>query len=256
MKNRIILSLLALATILMSFTAVEARSYVEGYWSNAVEGMQIEIRSTNYGIKVKRTDKSRWFYYDREGNDSFRDHDGNRYFLEGDSRLVWKNRSGRKSLRFRRANTGSSNRGNYGNRYDDYNDNRNGRYGDRYDDRYGDRYNDRYGNRNRNNNYGNRGSTYENRNWNRRFKVKYLEGTWFNNRTGQRLSIVPRNRSSFKINTRKGWTTFRQSNNGNYVDRRGNSIRILNNGRIKYIRCDRRGDQVLVFSRGNRRGRY
>jgi len=244
MKSRIILSLLALATTLVSFTTVEARSYVEGYWTNAVEGMEIEIRSTNYGIKVKRTDKNRWYYYDREGNDSFRDHDGNRYFLEGDSRLVWENRSGRKRLRFRRANSGSSNRGNYGNRYDDYNSNRNGRY----DDRYGNRNNDRYGNRDRYDDYN---STYD-RNWNRKFKVKYLGGTWYNNRTGQRLSIVPRNRSSFKINTRKGWTTFRQSHNRTYVDRRGNSIRILNNGRIKYIRSDRRGNQVLIFSRGAR----
>lgn len=252
MKSRIILSLMALATALVSFGSNNVRSYVEGYWSNPTENVEIEIRSTNYGIKVKRIDKSRWYYYDREGNDSFRDQDGNRYYLDSNSRLIWKNRSGRKSIRFRRANTGSTNRGNYDNRYNDYdnNSNRNGRYGDRYDDRY-DRNNDRYGNQGRYDDYG----TSNNRNWNRKFKVKYLEGSWFNNRTGQRLSIVPRNRSSFKINTRKGWTTFRQVHTGNYVDRRGNSIRILNNGRIKYIRGDRRGQQVLIFSRGNR-GRY
>ncbi|MEL6923394.1 MAG: hypothetical protein AAFO94_05035 [Bacteroidota bacterium] len=238
MKNRIAFGLLTLVTTLMSFTTLSATRQMEGYWSNRGENVEIEVRSTSYGIKVKRTDRNRWFYYDREGNSSYSDSDGNRYYLDGSGLLVWKNRSGRRQLRFRRMDDGRRNSRNYDQRRDyhgyddDWRNDRSGRYNNRYNDRYDDDWNRQRYNQ-----------------WNRKLKVKYLEGNWYNRRSGSSIFVEKRNRTSFRINTQKGWTTFRQTAPATFVDRRGNTIQVLNNGRLKYTRVDRRGARTMVFSR-------
>ena len=156
MKNRIVLSLLAMVTTLMSFTSAMAGHEIEGFWTSPDARVNLEVRETSYGIKAKRMDKSRWYYYDRKHDNTYLDRVGNRYFLDRNGNLVFRSNTGRREIKFRRDYNNRNDhhsRNNYDQyeRYDDYergdyNSRDNRRY-DRYD-RY-DNY-DRYGNRRNN----------------------------------------------------------------------------------------------------------
>ncbi|MDX1479333.1 MAG: hypothetical protein R3301_16575 [Saprospiraceae bacterium] len=97
-------SLVILAMLIQTGTSLA--SQVEGLWHNERTGISIEVQDTYDGIKVKRTDASRWRYYDTRSNDIYSDQRGNYYELRRRNQLRWVSRNGRDVLVFTRASSG------------------------------------------------------------------------------------------------------------------------------------------------------
>ena len=225
MKNYISFCLLALMPSLMSFAHPSSFATLEGYWKNYQNNVTIEVIRTSYGIKTKRTDQSRWYYYDKRRNSEYIDNQGNKLYLSGNSSLVWKSRNGRKSFRFRKLRDRYDNYDRYQDRWDDTRRNRSYNDYDDYDDYYGNRFDDDF--------------AYNNNRLLNRRALRNLEGNWYNERTSRRLYIDARN-NHLKVRLRRGWSNFEQRRPGYFVNRRGDSIEILGRNTLKYNTCDTR----------------
>lgn len=112
MNTRLIFS------VLLSITYTLIFANIEGRWINQRLGLEITIEETSSGIKVVRSDKDEWFFYQRRANNSYRDQRGNIYSQQGNN-LLFTSAKGR-SISFERAIGSSSHQPrSYGN--DNYN---------------------------------------------------------------------------------------------------------------------------------------
>lgn len=108
--KRIAYIFMTLGLFLTSSYSAEARNDVEGLWSNQRYNVKIRVEQTRDGIRVQRTDRSRWRAYEQVRNLQFRDREGNTYYMVNDQELEWESRDGRKRIRFRRDRRRSTNR--------------------------------------------------------------------------------------------------------------------------------------------------
>lgn len=110
------------AATFFSFSTTEARS-IDGRWTCHRHHVDVEVVRTSSGIKVLRDGQSRWYYYDRVGQNHYRDRRGNSYYLDNDQ-LEWRSYDRRNRLYF--SKQGRTYRDRY-DRSDRYHHNRNHR---------------------------------------------------------------------------------------------------------------------------------
>lgn len=195
---------------LFSMNNIFAASQVSGYWSNNQYQLQILVEDTNNGIKVKRSDQERWYYYEKSRYEAFIDREGNIYELIDENTLQWRSNNGEKRIKFHK-------NGNNGYRSED----------SRFDNNYDD-------SRDRNNNELRRGQIIE---------PQRLQGVWQNFSTGQRIQIKAR-RDGIRVKARNSnWVYFDQKG-PRYVDRKGNTY-IFRNGTLTYF--SERDDFMMKF---------
>ena len=81
-------------------TESKAAFTVVGLWQASDANVQIEIQEDYAGIRVRRTDENRWFYYGFDGNGTYRNNNGARYQLYSDDELVYINSLKGQQIRF------------------------------------------------------------------------------------------------------------------------------------------------------------
>lgn len=82
------------------FFQLQAGVTIRGLWQAADANVQIEIQDDYAGIKVRRTDENRWYYYEFDGNGTYRNSEGARYQLHSDDELVYINDVKGQRIRF------------------------------------------------------------------------------------------------------------------------------------------------------------
>ncbi len=80
--------------------SLQAGITIQGLWQAAEANVQIEIQEDYAGIKVRRTDENRWYYYEFDGNGTYRNSEGAKYQLYSDDELVYVNDFKGQRLRF------------------------------------------------------------------------------------------------------------------------------------------------------------
>lgn len=82
------------------FVNLQAGVTIRGLWQAAETNVQIEVQEDYAGIKVRRTDENRWYYYEFDGNGTYRNNDGARYQLHSDDELIYINDFKGQRIRF------------------------------------------------------------------------------------------------------------------------------------------------------------
>ena len=226
MRNIRYFSLATLLLIGLTSTLVASPDHLDGFWQAQNYNVSIEVEETRDGIRVRRTDQNDWFYYRYNGRGEYLNRDGNTYEFVNNNKLVFNNARRGQRISFTRTsdwdfrNGNNRRRGN--NRWDDY----------RYDDPYYDGYrNDRRG----------------------RIDfitaAKLLDGRWINDRVGARLAINRRGPNLIVFFNGRD-RLYCPSNNGFFVDQRGNSIKLVGNGKLVFNH--RRFTRPIVFLQSER----
>lgn len=197
-----------------SIWADSNRHHIEGLWRAESFRVAIEIEEDRNGIKVRRTDENRWYYYDFSGNGTYENRLGDRYRLWNEDQLEYSNDEKGQRIQFYRANT------------QNFRNNRDGRSGD--------------------NSPGYRKSI------DYRTAANLLEGRWWNNSIRQRI-FIDRRGSELVVHFDGRARTFRPSYDGYFEDRRGNRLKLMENqGAILDLVGDRRPLYLERDGRGHR----
>ena len=217
-------------SMVMLFVSIglEAAS-IEGVWRNSKTNIQMEVEQTYTGIKTKRFDQNDWFYYDKSGNNRYKDYRGNEYRFRNQGELEWKSADGRRKLSFRKVYVTNDR-----DRYNDRNRDRD-RYNDRDRDR--DRYNDRGYFDYDDYEYGscdytctNPAHNHPHLNLDRYFSD--LRGTWYDQRNGQRVRVKVEKRY-IKLKVYDRWIKFRPQSPYSFSDGRGTLLTVMSDGRLR-----------------------
>ncbi len=171
---------------------------IEGIWRNQRFDLEISVRHTDQGIKVKRLDQNSWYYYDLRSSDSYIDTRGNVYIVSAGSELIYKPAGNGQIIYFTKTVDRSDSW-----RYD-------GRGRNAYDPV---------------------APTYRfERN---RYTGPELRGRWYNQDTGRRIRIDERRRGiSVEFDRRQRFFAFEGGNV--FRDSFGNAIRVMRNGDLRY----------------------
>ena len=233
MKNYIFPSALLTLFTFFSLSLTAAPKTINGFWKSFKKNVVIEVIRTRDGIKTKRTDQNKWYYYEKSKSTRFEDEEGNRFILDGKN-LIWKSRNGKKTIKFRKVDELDSKDSNSDEEHFETRKDKRYYYDNDEDDsdeyyRHTDRnrnYDDDYSYRNR--------KYYSRKSYRKARRAKELEGPCFNYLTRKKIIIDART-TSIEVRLRGRWSRFHQTRVGRFINNRGDVIRTMSNGTLKYM---------------------
>jgi hypothetical protein len=97
-KMKKIITLFVLNVLFLSTS--NAAPTIRGLWQAENANVQIEVQDDYAGIKVRRTDENRWYFYEFDGNGTYRNNNGAKYQLYSDDELIYINTRKNQRIRF------------------------------------------------------------------------------------------------------------------------------------------------------------
>ena len=254
MKNYIFQSTLFSLFTLMSFTVSAAPKTIDGYWKSFKRNVVVEVIRTRNGIKTKRTDQTKWYYYEKSSKFRYQDDEGNRFILDGKN-LIWKSRKGNRTIKFRKVDELEDNAYQNEERFDARKNkhHKNDYYYDDDEDDYDDYYPRSNRSRDRDYYYRKHHKSNKRYNYQKERRARQLEGVWYNYLTGKKIIIDARGKN-IEVRLRGRWSRFHQTRLGRFVNNRGDLIRTMSDGTIKYMTCN--SPVPIYFERKYRRHYY
>lgn len=250
MKNYIFPSTLITLFTFLSLSLSAAPKTINGFWKSFNRNVVLEVVRTRDGIKTKRTDQTKWYYYEKSKNTRYEDDEGNRFILD-EKNLIWKSHNGNKTIKFRKVDELDNNE------EDHFETRKNNKY-------YEDDSDDYYDHDNRNRNDHHRGNSHKHKKYKKHKhhnhkhsqkarRASEIEGTWYNYLTGKKIIIDART-TSIEVRLRGRWSQFHQTRVGRFINNRGDIIRTMSDGTLKYMNWN--SPIPIYFEKKYRRNYY